>query len=756
MLYMRVICLVMMLTMVCRAQEPAPEKIEQAIAKGVAGIYALQNDEGHWESQPPPAGKVEANNNANEGQWGGTTAMALYALLSCGEKPNDPKLAKAIDLLHTKPITGTYAVALKCLVWLHLPQTPEVKKSLNRDARLLASMSNRHSTGVPVWDYGPVTGKFTYSLSRTQYATLGLWAAGEIGYEMNIDAWRALEKTWELGQQPDGGWKYRLPADLKGGALDHITVCMTAAAIASLYITQDYTKGDYYAGARGNATSIPIEKGLEWLAKNFKERVAVDKEFPREFPYAQLYALERVGLASGLRRFGDNDWYAVGSTWLLKKQTSKGTWSESWGPLPNTAWALLFLQRGRTPVAFSKLDYSNAITETKNALWNQRPRDVANVTQWLTRSLERELRWQIVRTDAGLASLLESPILYLSGDQAIEFKPEDKKLLKEYIENGGLMLAHADVSKDAFSRSIMSLGTDLFPSYEWRELPETHPIWTNQNYKREAMKGRVSIKALSNGVRELMILLPTGDLARVWQLRNSNQRTEAWETAANILSYATDKTTFYSRGYSWLVDDTATPTTKTTKTVTVGQLKYPGNWNPEPQALAQLSKYAKTKGVEIKSQAIEMGQPIENINLLLINGTVEFQFDDPARKAIADYAEKGGTVLFENSGGLGGFVTSAESEISKIFGQNINLIPAKHPMYGTDLKIEYRPFNIMSIGNLSGPAIRGIEKDGRVIAMLSREDLSAGWLGIPTDGIVGYKPASARALMTQILSSLKK
>lgn len=736
------------------AMAQSPAAIDAAIKKGVDSLYKAQNADGTWESVPPPKDPA-VGNDVNVGQWGGTTAMAVYALLACGEKPSDPRLAKPIEVLHTQSITGTYAVAIKCLVWLQLPETPEVKKSMNRDFRMLGQMANlKRKNGAPVWDYGPST-RTAYSLSRTQYATLGLWAAGEMGMETPPQFWVALEKTWEQSQLPDGGWKYMYAADVPK-QLDPTTMCMTAAAVASLYITQDYTKGEFYAGARGNASSVPIEKGLAWMTKQFSSRVAIGERLDREFPYAQLYALERVGLASGLRRFGEHDWYAIGASWLIKNQKSNGSWNAGLGPIANTSWALLFLQRGRMPVAFNKLDYTAGVTDPKTAIWNQRPRDIANVTRWLSRSIEKELRWQIVAADAKLEALLEAPILYLSGDKPITFTPEAKQLIKSYIEHGGLVVANADVSRDVFTRSVMSLGSELFPAYEWRELPDDHVIWTNQNYKRATMKGRVSVKGLSNGVRELMLVLPTGDPARAWQLRNPSQRTEAWETAANFLSYATDKTTFCPRGYSWLA---AQPTTKPQKTVTVAQLKYKGNWNPEPEALNQLSRYAADKkALGIKTQVVDAGQAVDkSVDLLLVSGTVAFEFDDATRKSIQSYIDAGGTVFFENAGGQGGFAASVEAELAKIVGGvALKRIATENPIFGKDLKLNYRVYNIASIANPGGPSVLGIEKDGRIVAMVSREDLSAGWLGVPTDGIVGYAPESARALMTQILSTLKK
>lgn len=745
------VCLGLVLS-TARGAEPSPEAVKASIDKAKKYLYGLQNKNGTWDD-PTPKATQSVDNDVDATQWGGQTAMAVYALLVCGEKANDPKLAKAIEFLHTQSITGTYAVSMKCQVWMNLPATPEVKKSMARDSRLLFTMVKRHKgDNLPVWDYGP-SSSTSYSLSRTQYATLGLWAGAEMGIEFPDAMWKQLEQTWEKSQTPDGGWQYMFSGEGKD-EYGLTTASMTAAGLASLYLAQDFTKGDTFANAKGNPQMPQIDKAVQWLAKNFEAKVT--KPLPREFTYAQLYAIERVGLASGLRRFGPHDWYAKGAEWLISKQAANGGWGgdpSRFTPVTSASWSMLFLQRGRTPVAFNKLDYTGGVADPKKALWNQRPRDVANVTRWLSRTLEQELRWQVVASDSTLEALLESPVMYISGDGALQLKPEAKALLKKYVDHGGLILAHADTGDDAFSKSVLELGGELFKPNEWRELPESHPLYTNQNFKLASMKSRVPLRGISNGVRELMLLIPSGDPARVWQLRNANNRAEAWQTAANILSYAVDKNNYFARGESWLAP---APAKKPTKTIAVGQLQYNGVWNPEPEALTQLSNYlAAKKGASLDVKTIEAGKPIEGVKLLLVSGTRAFSLPDDARTAIKAFTDKGGTVLFEASGGNGEFASSAEVELNKIYGAPPVLVKKDHAMYGADLKVEYRPFNIMSIGNPLAPALRGVEKDGRFVALLSREDLSAGWLGVPTDGIVGYKPDSARAIMAQVLTSLK-
>jgi len=55
-----------------------------------------------------------------------------------------------------------------------------------------------------------------------------------------------------------------------------------------------------------------------------------------------------------------------------------------------------------------------------------------------------------------------------------------------------------------------------------------------------------------------------------------------------------------------------------------------------------------------------------------------------------------------------------------------------------------------------GPQLRGIRLNNRYAVIFSREDISNGLVGIPSDGIIGYTPDSATALTRQLLKKLAK
>ena len=53
--------------------------------------------------------------------------------------------------------------------------------------------------------------------------------------------------------------------------------------------------------------------------------------------------------------------------------------------------------------------------------------------------------------------------------------------------------------------------------------------------------------------------------------------------------------------------------------------------------------------------------------------------------------------------------------------------------------------------DLDKPRLRGIEQNGKLVAIFSPQDLSTGMVGQTVDGIVGYAPESATRIMMNAL-----
>src|SRR5690606_23633136 len=150
--------------------------------------------------------------------------------------------------------------------------------------------------------------------------------------------------------------------------------------------------------------------------------------------------------------------------------------SGSGGGFCDNAFALIFLSRGSAPVAFNKLQYNLEERGKKGeGNWNQRPRDIANLVRWMGKQVERDLNWQIVNLSAPASELLDAPIHYIAGNQALSLSTEDKAKLRVYVYTGGLIVGHAGCDDSKFTSSFRRLGQELFGS-EFRDLPEDHLI----------------------------------------------------------------------------------------------------------------------------------------------------------------------------------------------------------------------------------------------------------------------------------------
>jgi hypothetical protein len=313
---------------------------------------------------------------------------------------------------------------------------------------------------------------------------------------------------------------------------------MTVAGIATLLITQDQLHANDGVKCTGNVTNPHIEAGLGWLDKNF-DQIFADKG--GNAPYYGLFGVQRVGVASGRKYLGNVNWYDRGADYLIKDQNKNG----GWGGTTHTCFAVLFLSRGRAPVIFNKLQYDVA---GKEGNWNQRPRDIANLTRWIAKNTERDLNWQIVNLNNPASDLLDAPVLYIAGNKPLDFSPKDIAKLREYCESGGLILGNADCERSEFSDSFRKLGALMFHDYVFRNLPKNHPIYTNQQYPRANWKPPPTVLGLSNGVRELMILTSGSDPARYWQLEETGKYEPAFQLADDVVLYAIDKKICWKKG----------------------------------------------------------------------------------------------------------------------------------------------------------------------------------------------------------------
>ncbi|HSV15999.1 MAG TPA: DUF4159 domain-containing protein, partial [Tepidisphaeraceae bacterium] len=595
--------------------------------------------------------------------------------------------------------------------------------------------------------------------SVSQFGVLGTWACQQAGVEVPSRYWEMVEKRWIADQQKDGGWIYGAALDPKWPAHSHEQASMTAAGVATLFITQEFVHANDGIKCVGNIHNNAIDAGLKWMADNTKDWIPDDHWGSAKYMYwlpgYTLYGVERIGVASGLKYIGSVDWYQFGADWCVKLQAPWGAWGDE-QDVPNTAFCMLFLSRGRAPVMISKLSYDNAEGDEKSqpGRWNQRPRDVANFVHWMARQTERDLNWQITNLNVPADELNDSPILYIAGSQPITLTADQQAKLKTFIEQGGMILCNADCGNGGFSSSILKLGKQMFPQYEFRDLPADHPIFTNEQYSPKKWKNKVTLRGLSNGVRELIVTL-NGDAGRSWQQGSEAGREDAYQPAANIVLYAAGKQNLRVKGSTYLV--TADSNIRAERSAKLARLRYDGAWDPEPGGWRRLAAMMHNQcKFDLKVETVDLGKaPLDGFSVAHLTGTNDFKFSAAQIDALKIFIDAGGTLLVDSAGGGAAFAESAEALLNQMYPGGLkDPLPPDDAVFtaGTASgKIQYRDYARAMLGTLRTPRLKAITVNGRHAVYYSREDLSGGLVGEPVDGIVGYEPDTAAAIVSGVI-----
>ncbi|MCH7799286.1 MAG: DUF4159 domain-containing protein [Planctomycetes bacterium] len=792
---------------VIRARDLTDQHIGMAIDVLVEELYRQQDPTRFWDPTNKEIGPKSIGFKEMVGQRPGWTALTVLALLHAGESYQDPRLGPALKYLKNTESNGTYAIAAKTLVWAMLP-SDRFHGALQADARRLmngflanvevaeqlAADNTYTDRRIPVrggWDYRcSAHDWFMPDNSNTQFAALALWMANQRGVATERRIWKILEEHFVATQRDDGGWPYRdwyIPPQSTGS--------MTTSGLAVLFITQDLLHARDYVDLRSGEDGEQekaIARGLDWLGTHFSP-----KQNPGggHYYYYYMYGVERVGLASGWRRFGKHDWFREGAAQVIQNlciwDPLAGTMSARRLPPRNPRhsvahqFGLLFLSRGRVPIAINKLRLGDSTR------WNNRPRDVANLTRWISDKTEKALNWQILDIDRPAHEWLSAPLVYLATDEVLPWvdvtiketdqyvqawtewerrpatdidvdveeprRPGGPELeaIKKYLDLGGMILAVKEGTTLRTAKSIERAGRLMYPHYEWRNVERQGWAYT---MLFQLPDGKPHLRVLSNGVRDLIILAPS-DLSRELQSR-PGKRPLVRRVAANIYLYASER----NRPRPRLAPHAfrSTVPAQVTHNAVIARAIHGDNWNPEPQALPVFAAWMREHGVAVKIRDVPLSRVHDSrprADLVLVSGIETHEFTDAERDALRTFVGDGGTVLFETPGGGGDFTLSAERMAAKVFGVRVDPLLRERVVSGRGLpgghnltRVEYRPYSFEIFGGVEESLrLRGATIDGRTCLFFSREDISHGLLDQPCWGIHGYAPRWARRLLANIV-----
>jgi hypothetical protein len=683
-------------------QDIDPEAVRQAIDRGINYLKRQQRDDGSWN--------VEGSNERC-----GTTAIAVLAMRSCGVPPNDPSIVRAMQYLRRFPAEhsgNNYSLALQTMAFCAVE--PERDRALIRNnITLLERNQNKiNSPHHGGWHYTPTGGGS--DLSNAQFSILALYEAERVDIKISDATWRAALRYWSDTQNANGSWGY---TPQQGGGSSSPRGSMSCAGIASLIIAAGvFERGG--ATVRGDQiicfqkpdskSSEQIERGIDWLARNFT--VSRNPDAGSYLLY-YLYALERVGRMTNQRFIGRHDWYRAGTEKILALQDSLGDghWLSGGGfVISDTAFALLFLSKGRRPVLMSKIQFGD------NDAWNVHPNDVNNLTLFVESQWKLDMTWQIIDLQQATADhLLQSPVISFSArDWSIP--PNEMtalvKKLRDYLDQGGFIIAEAQPGGIAFDHTFRTLMQRVFPEpgYELTLLERSHPIWTaEQTIDPDHLR---PIEGIHFGCRTSVIYIPPVEgkpsLSCLWEVyRHFNRDGTRYSEVAqrqidnglgiglNILAYATSRELKGKDEYAEQIISTRIDLDRRGRIV-LPFLDY-GATNPAPHAPQNLLRYLESEfkmRVEHQASSVTLSsETLADYPILFTHGRGTFQLTEEQHRRLRAHLERGGFLFANAICSAEPFATSFQAEMQKVFpNAQWERIPLSDPIFSDN----YGGFNI--------------------------------------------------------------
>ena len=713
------------------------DEVEQAIKAGVNFLLKNQRPNGTWGKEP------------------GESALVTLALLTAGESPNSEPMRRAVDAIRNVDVPPTHETYTTALLTMVFAAADPEKYRIN--IARCAERLEQGQTASGAWTYSAALGRGGGDNSNTQYALLGLHAASEAGFAVRPEIWARAQKYWTSTQNNDGSWGYHPGGGASGS--------MTCAGISSLIITglkriqgREQLVGGQIAHCGEEAVSLPLQRGIDWLATHFD--VTQNFGSGQTWHFYYLYGLERVGRLSGRRFFGSNDWYRDGAAYLVRAQDPlQGFWrgqGQEGDPIITTSFALLFLAKGRAPVLVNKLRHGPGPD------WNNDHDDITNMVGVVSRDWKHLLTWQVV--DPNLASvedMLQAPIAYFNGHLAPVFSRAGKARLRDYVEQGGVIVAEACCGREEFDQGFKDLMKEIFPEPELdlHPLAADHAVWRSRN--RLVANRPYRLWGIEHGCRTVVLYSPD-DFSCYWnqleKVFGNPKVVAATSLGQNIIDYAT--------GRELPADKLAVRDVADFKddhprrgALRIAKLRHAGDWNIAPLAIPNLTTALRDKlkfDVVINHKELFPKDPsLVHYPLIYLHGRAAVEFSEEDRLALRRHLSPGGGTLFADAAcGSPAFDAAFRRFVAELMPDHpLVPIPRHDDFYarksGYDLADARR--TTAAGGKADYPDLEGVQIDGRWAVIYSKLDLGCALQKQAGIECKGYTHESALRIATNIV-----
>jgi hypothetical protein len=383
-----------------------------------------------------------------------------------------------------------------------------------------------------------------------------------------------------------------------------------------------------------------------------------------------------------------------------------------------------------------------------------------------------------------VGDLLQSPIVYFNGHLPPSFAKGDEEVLKEYVNQGGFILAEACCGDPRFDKGFRTLMKQMFPQNELKRLDKDHPIWRayfdvppNQDYPLWGIK---------QGCKTVVVYSPH-DLSCRWE---SNQMKDpkvqlAYRLGGNIIAYATGMELPKPRlTRQEVLDEQKVERNVPRGFLKVAQLHHEGDWQPAPKAMANLMLHLRQPparlDVVLKTEELSLGEKLPdktpavmNFKFLYMHGRKDFKLDAEELKNLRANLKTGGILFADACCGKKEFDGAFRKMIEQLFAgeeskPKLEPIPLTDPLFGKELNglpiatvrcRRERPDGGGPEAELRdvAPYLEGVKLNGRWVVIYSKYDIGCALERHQSPDCMGHDYASALKLgAAVVLYALKR
>ncbi len=380
--------------------------------------------------------------------------------------------------------------------------------------------------------------------------------------------------------------------------------------------------------------------------------------------------------------------------------------------------------------------------------WESEKGDLPMLLKRVASALGTRYRYEAVKLADFSKNPDELPILYITGHGTLDLTPEQRVAMREYVVNGGTIIAVACHGTQHFTTAFMAEMAHVFPGKSLKPLAPDHPVYSSVYnidhvaYSTE-VKGRTDglpyLLGINFGCRTGVILSPLCMTCAFANVRHT--RCPSWgagdgaKMGVNLIAYALAYLPlgkFLSQNKVYYESEQ-----RARGDFVFAQIRHAGDWDPDPSAAANLLRAVSSltsATVKFKRVGVTLDQDLSGVPFLYLTGHEDFRFTDAQAADLREFLRDGGFLLADACCGRKAFDTAFRREIRRALpDQALVPLPPNHPVFTSLLSIRevgYTPRLKTERPGLHRPEMEGVEVDGALRVLYSHYDLGNGWEGI--------------------------